>query len=45
MVPVVSNNVIERLFVVTSQSPNDRRAYTWRLDSEQQALFRNPIVH
>ena len=37
--------VIDRLFVATSQSTNDRRLETLRLDTNQLVLIRDPIVH
>ena len=39
------NNVIDRLCVATSQSKNYRREQMLRLDSNQLALIRVPIVH
>ena len=39
------NNVSDRLFVATSQSINDRREQMLRLDTNQLALIRVPIVH
>ena len=37
------NNVIDCLFVVTSQSINDRREQTLRLDTSQLTLIRHPF--
>ena len=39
------NNVIDRLFVATSESTNDRRVQTLRLDTNQLFLIWNPTVH
>ena len=39
------NNVIDRLFEATSQSINDRRVDTLRLDTNQLPLIRGPTVH
>ena len=39
------NNVIHRLFEATSQSINDPRVQTLRLDTKQLALIRDATVH
>ena len=39
------NNVIDRLFVATSQSTNDRRLQTLSPDINQKALIHDPTVH
>ena len=38
------DNVIDRLFVVTSQSTSERKVQTLRLDANQVALIRGPIL-
>ena len=39
------NNVMDHLFVETSQSTNDRRLQPLRLDTNQVALIRDPTMH
>ena len=40
----LGSNVVDRLFVVTSQSTKDRRVQTLGLDTNQLAMIRDPTV-